>query len=820
MTREQADQVARRSLSVLLLALICGGLTACGSDGASIRSAPQQADLGVDPQGDSVQWSVVRRMEVRQWQKALNRFLDKPADSIGVGNQSHPDLDRPELIHFVEKTFRLGVRSWVVPDDGDWIQSDAHGRTWIPEAVQSQHLWVYAEGCYPQEFEAGELQRINQMSPSTWSILRVVTADGEPVAGLEATWWSHDLEGDRYEPRRASSGVGALTTTDGFAWIAAARGSIVDLGNWNSPDRRTVQVPSGASVVIEEHGSACMLRLALEEPDHLGVIARLEVSAPADRFGSSPVADRDLSDSWFLQPRFGPLVVELKENLVRFAEPLGVGWSRLGPTTACFWGATELDTEREYPLHTAELKVVRHSVRLWLEDREDQFQLYVPVRYRLLPGDEASDTELPDFEVAEASQSGLTLPEQMVDQLRMQRGTLELWPLGTTPERLPYDVVLGGKQGRAVSVEFDRAQYRLIRVVDRIGRTFAPRLCISTGDGAIYSAGTDDDGLYPLDWIGGDVIVRAELPSADAPPGELVELARIPAAAFESGFGVDLHVGLELGTVEVYGANWDGADIVLVDHSGKQHRPARRDSDRVIFVDVPPGQFVVAPGRWASQWWTRRQAGGAVGSRLLGSGETLRVPWDHDWGSDRPRSGTVGYAASKVHGLFIVPCYGPPSEPVPLDIDAPWISIDSEGEYKIHEREPIPSALLICSLPEDGGVFAGEVGSLLVHEVIEVGESVDLPLGEVELVWAAEEWEGPLKVTWEQSRGKCRHPLAQLLARNATTRGGAAWPTSANRVLKRLDPGVLTLRFESASSSWTETVEVEANSRVVLEVRE
>ena len=806
-------ELAITGLLVALLALPLAGRT----------QDPAASDAG-DPialQEESLkQWSVVHPLEFRHVLTALARVFEIPPDWISSSEPPHPDLARPELVQFVDKTFGLGLRAWVVPDSGEWLQSDAHGWTWIPLDLQGQHLWVYADGCYPQEFEPGSLESRNSMSPSCWSILRVVTADGDPVAGVEVTWWSDYPRGDRYKPGLISGGRGKLTTSEGFAWIATARASFVDLGNWDLPNRRKVRVPSCASIVIEQPRAPCMLRLGSPDSDEMGIHAQLEVTAPADRFDIAQSDGVGLSGGMFIQPRVGPLVVELQENSCSPSDTLAVGWSRLGPTTVAFWGSAEHDTEIEDQLPSARLAVERNSVRLWLKDRESQFGLYRPVRIRVVPGAGAGGVVPVDSEVAMDSPGGLGLPETLVDELREHGGTLEIWPFGAKPELLQHGDFIGVEEGAVVHVEFDRAQEKLIRVVDRAGRSFSPRLSLSTGDGAEYSEGVGAHGIYTLDWIGGDVIVRAELPSTGLPDGELVELARIPAATLEMGFGVDLHVGIELGTVEVHGANWRGTDIVLVDHTGKEHRPARRDADRVTFVDVPPGPLSVAPHHWAQQWWTRREAGGAVDSLWLGSGNLLRVPWNDAWSSERERAGTVGYAASRVHGLFLVPCYGSTDEPVPLDLEAAWSSIDSEGGYKIAERDPIPSALLVCSLPEDGGVLTGNVGKLLVHEVIEAGESVDLPLGEVELVWEAEEWDGPLRITWEQSRGECHHPQAELLARNATTSCGAAWPVSENRVLKRLTPGAMTLQFESARASWTETVEVEAGSRVVLRVRE
>lgn len=184
---------------------------------ALLSSALQDEDAGLDLRSRSVQWSVVHPMEFQQLREVMDRYFDRAANTFSSFDPEHPDLRRPELVQFVDKTFGLGVRTWVVPDTGEWLQSDAHGWTWIPEAVQGQSLWVHAEGCYPQEFEAGGLKRTNQLSPSTWSILRVVTADGEAVAGLDSTWWSNYPDGDRYKPRLSSGGKGALTTADGFA---------------------------------------------------------------------------------------------------------------------------------------------------------------------------------------------------------------------------------------------------------------------------------------------------------------------------------------------------------------------------------------------------------------------------------------------------------------------------------------------------------------------------------------------------------------------------------------------------------------------------
>jgi hypothetical protein len=322
--------------------------------------------------------------------------------------------------------------------------------------------------------------------------------------------------------------------------------------------------------------------------------------------------------------------------------------------------------------------------------------------------------------------------------------------------------------------------------------------------------------------MGGEVIAVRQLPVDGMRGAEGVEFGRVAANALESSEIVDLLLDTRLSRVQIGGVEGRSSAVVLRDYAGNEYQPTSRNSERIQFEGIPEGPIYVGPPPWAEQLYGRRmyELGNSVVQ--VSAGVDTFLEWDERWSLAEQRSGTIEYRAPGRLEILLVPVYGTSKVPLPLRLTLPSVPIGADGRYEIPAGEPMPEALLVCWVTQDGGEAPGRSSPLTVHDAIVPGEDLTLELGELELIWDAGEWENAVIVTWPLPEHPFQHPDGAKLVRLGNVEGSALWARPPSVILKGLPAGRRDLRFMIPSIGWDQEIEVIAGERrtIVLKGRE
>lgn len=678
-------------------------LAACGGSDTDARD-PAEAGRR---QGEQV--------AVRSWEGA--RWHDLAPNDTSARRTLGAMEMRVELPEFGPR-----VAAWVAPEVGDWLPVPSDGRVVVPSSMQSMSARVLAERHEPVSISGGEWPASVAPRPLCSSTVRVKGLSAEDRRTTLLRW--ERLE-DETLPRHRRPGVARSVRFQEFlgpgereVWETAER-----LAVWLSRDgagsergSRRVLVPPCAFAELDARQAPVATRLNLRAIGGVGPAPppRLHVTCPADRFDvpqefRNVHPKRDGAGSGgeqryaYLEPRCGPLIVELRDSFASLPSRLPDGWQRLDAKRA-LWTGGEVDS--------AELPIEPGPPYFEMRTESGEQDFLHSLRFAVI-GAERPRGVVADLERGELLQAMLWSPPMTAEFARSSDAQIVLWAEGRKPARVDLPLA---DDTRNVRLVLEPATPRGLRVLDAGGSPIDLALHpLAVQESLPYETTAGSLGAHPiLPWIGGDVALRAHPATLGLPGDALVELAELDADWLADHEFTELVIPIEWGRVTVRGAAGRTADLVLVDAAGFEHRPDRRDADRVHFDGVPPGVFFVGPADVARQ---RARFADRGAARTLAAGESVAVEWEDAWSLDARLEGRVEVASLDCPTPFLMPCYLDTPDALELDRDDPWISVDDEGRYSVPRGRPLPTSMLVCSL-------APPLGEVVVHEVVAPG--VDL----------------------------------------------------------------------------------------------
>jgi hypothetical protein len=788
-------------------------LVGCSHSEPAETERTEQAEINLDT---ALEWGTVRIIPLGEFATAVNNFLSRRTP------------DGTQEVRFVDATFGLGVRAWIRPPEGDWLLTERNGTLALPDELRDSELRVHAYGYHDALIESGTLQASTELEPLCTTTVRLLDENGRGVPDAEVHGESVYEEADLYEdttPYIAPRWVWSATDSDGRETYQTGHGIRAWIKNGDFLPRgiQAPVLPPCGTRDLELPAAGREPRLSLLSGAKSGPYckAELRISWPGDRFAfdldRGPTGATSVHADYTEGARFincsGALQVDLDDGTCWLAEDLGSDWERLSPSSARFLGEVTRGQAAEDEPARITLDVAPKPVTFALAEVGAEYSLFAELRYGFESA-AVSDRVAPyQFERIQTSWGFFWSPDLDV-AARMRGGeTLVLWPVGYHPVRLSSLEGRIDEYGRC-RVEFERAKMRKLCVLDRDGRALNLRVVIKrASDGTVVREAITRRDLYSdFDWTGGDLVVLAEFPEPYAPDQQPVVIARLSEALLESAECFEITLGTRAATVEVFAARGRTSELVLIDQAGHEHFPVSRDVNRVRFDPVPQGHFIVGPKRWVRQLHDRRTPASIAAEDFARPGAVTKVQWDSNWIADQARSGKLEVTAGNSPLLFLVDAYATTDRELPLDKDTSWRTIDVSGHYTVHEHEPLPRALLVCSIAEYDGAF-------VVHDVVYPGNDVKLEFGEVELNWDSDSWIGPVVVSWTLPRELDADLVGQLVPDGEGRTDAIVWSTADQRVLHHVPPVVESLRFRAGGTSWQQAIEVVAGERRVMRVQ-
>lgn len=370
------------------------------------------------------------------------------------------------------------------------------------------------------------------------------------------------------------------------------------------------------------------------------------------------------------------------------------------------------------------------------------------------------------------------------------RWVLALDLRGYIPLRVPATTLPWSPSDPELELRLTRVKSRMLRVVQSDGRPFRRAIAIYSplGDMIVWRSRGSEDGMHgPFDWPGEDLLVQ----TGDETEWEY----RLHAETLMVTETATLSIPTQTGTIVVEGMppGVDASQLVAklgVGLLGVVSFPSSISQGTCRFDALPVGYYLVGPNAWVegAELQSQEQARDSLRmvprlSRVwVKQGEVTTINWMGAWESGRVIEGRILGRGPNPPELFLVPFFSaasfakeePPGE-IPRMVfgrRSPRIALDREGRYRIGEHDPLPQLLVVCSTDDASW---GTVQGLHVVETIVPGESIEIPMGSLQLVDKSMGRNRDVEVDYTVPPESLRYPLFTFhqVSRNTWAPGSA-----------------------------------------------
>ena len=768
-------------------------------------------------------------------QEAASRLddPDRVADSVrersAITGRDEEGVERTRTVRVVDETFGFGLLAWLTPEGESWIRSTRDGVFHISGDLERSALEVSASGYHPQRVRAGaELGGRIELKPRSTCGVRVVSTEGNPVDSVSVTWRPAEARSSKARPDQDAS-VTTETGKDGTTSIAAASACHATVAaNGHGP--RTVYVPVGSTVDVRLSAGTAVLTVVCGDTEQPVAGVRVLIKRQSDRNDVTRTAVSDDTGRIVLAGSEGPLQVELVDRAYWLQDPLPMEWSRRNNVEATYVGGVRGSDTVSQELR---LPITCETIDVRLVDADTGLLIRGSVRYGYSTARIRRSGSSYDLVETQECRDGVLRVRALRHDLpriyepRIVDGyELVIWPEGYQLENLGLLTSLRQGEGELNESVFTRAKKRSLLVHDAADRPVTSELRVRSDDGGLvyHDAVGTAEGVYgPFDWWGGGLIITRPRPRSGGGGlgggGGSEIVARVSGEQLAEAEQVSVEVDVPVAAVTVVRAEGRQTRVIVVDHMGGEHDPVSRTKDEIFFRGVPAGPVCVGPPEWAHQLHYRQYYGPGRNSMRASEEETLVVPFDSEWAASKEVQGQIRVVGEGSPELFLIPVYCTTSVPAPMGRAVHWLPVRADGTYSIAQGEPLPKALVVCSIVAGRGhiTLNEQSGAAVVLDVIEPGVDCVLNATDVEFVWEGPDLDTPTTVDWRFTGGSYSHPDGSVLASRVYSQGNLYWTDAEPRRFGPFPEGTLELG-RARGGVRNQTVSLSGNELTVVPV--
>lgn len=745
-------------------------------------------------------------------------------------------------IRVLDEQFRIPLRAWIACSGAEQGFTDESGLAALRfEHARVQTLSISAPGYVDLSVKdfvpSATIEREILLAAERKSCVLVEFERGGVAVDVNVTWRAAVDEPEREyvtawmysRMQRSGNEIATRTDASGRACLALAGNSLAVVEHPLHHARTTVRVSPGqvVRVVLPERA----LRLRFVEADTEKPIAGLELDSwcPNESESMSQAHRTDSDGVIALLPTSYPILVRRTRENIWLAEliPSSPSISRVGAGGDVH---TQLRIERAPTEDPVVVRVKRCGGNLRLVD--DATNQPISGRVHLerrtganCPPDAAKITgctlhsprggavgvEGTSLSVTDGlftlpcTLPGVDSPAKPYEKER----EVVIVVSGYAPHTIPLASLPGNSATVPHEIRLTPVRQRTLRVVQSDGRPSRMGIGVYSpkGDIVVYSNNRPSaDGVHGLfDWMGSELWVNSgagnEWPY------------RFTAEQCAASEELLLAVPVETGSIQVEGIPRGARPAKLIAKSGVSlagivYRPTKLDETTCTFESLPVGTYLVGPSAWVlSAEWQSFSVGDKFtheehSSRLVvRPNETTKMPWLATWSGGQRIEGRVRIVPKSTVAPFLVPLYGGqgiygenPSTGIPRMIfgrRSPRLPLEPDGSYHIDASDPLPLVIAVCTPISDA--LWGTVSNLQVIETLLPGESIDIPVGSIELKWTSAPLDKPRWLTMQWPGTSFRHPL-DTMHNNLRF----AWDTSSPLRVETLPLGVRELKYGKA----------------------
>jgi hypothetical protein len=714
----------------------------------------------------------------------------------------------------LDEAFEVPLAATVAPDVGSGTTSDGESGAFVLKAEAAGWKWLRLSA--PGYVDAEVLRSAwpsgvdveCRLRPSTWTTIVIEYEDGTPAAGLEVDWraaidrpdrakildWidsSAQVQGTRLTRVTDSMGISKLAT--GAPALLTVRGGA--RSGWFKSylaapgEELRVRIPNEtASLIVLDARTRTPLRGVQLDLWYPCEVAAMSQRVESDADGRIPVLPNSLP---ILVRSPGAVVVQ------RELVPLGPGMTRYGAAGVeggrLMLRLDAITESREWPIG-----IQSFGLQLLLLD--DASGAPVDARVRVSRRNPAVCGLQPATRATACTALSPRSPFQSPDEVcRSVNGVLDVscgvfmdsesapsfraqcdlvvTAEGFAPASFRFTPPASGPLEGPIEVRLHRAAARRLNVHYSDGSACREELALYAPLGDVYCLRTtSQDGIYgPFDWPGGELLLKVH--GRWGP--------RVSPADLESSELVDVLIDEQTGSITLTGVpkTYPRSELVAksdIGPSGICYPLTMLGADRSRFDGLPPGSYLVGPRRWVEvlelQSVRAREAAEEVTPTsirtVVTAGQDTELSFQPSWSAGRLIEGEIKLRAPGFLRPVVMPWYSPNGSAVgdgaePISIlgltrTRSRVKIDSTGNYRIEEHDPVPALLVVAVLDE---TVWGGINEMHIVEILEPGKSAEIELGSISLRWEGAALEKPIVVEYSIEEANYRHPAKSFFAK-------------------------------------------------------